>query len=338
MTLNDIASFACETTGDISSEALEYAKKAVRLKYATLYDAHNWREAQRLIDGKPLDPILNGVVFLPYDAEEVIFCSLSYDAQSYVRLTYRERDWIERFATPAFTLPGNSPWFYRAENLAWPYFSPGRFTFVTTDKSSFSVYISGRDSNDFPISEAFNLQGINNPDGSVSAASISSVNSYKLVTALSKGVTETPLSISAENPSGAISVQMPQALTELVFTQIVLTPPPIFYATDGSPLSLYVRIQVKLKPDPLSNDYSVPRISHVWDALISFTTSALYRRLQQIGKAQASEQEAMEHLRAAINVEKDQAEWRQQVVPILYESGDYLSGGYAAASSTNPFG
>jgi hypothetical protein len=337
MNLNDIASFACETTGDISSEALEYAKKAIRLKYSTLYDAHSWREAQRLIDGKPLDPTLNGVVFLPYDAEEVIFCSLSYDAQSYVRLTYRERDWIERFATPAFTLPGNTPWFYRAENLAWPYFSPGRFTFVTTDKSSFSVYISGRDSNDFPISESFNLQGINNPDGSVSAASISTVNSYKLVTALSKDVTETPLLISAENPS-TLSVHMPQALTELVFTQIVLVPPPLFYTTDGTPLSLFVRIQVKLKPDPLSNDYSVPRISHVWDALISFTTSALYRRLQQIGKAQASEQEAMEHVRAAINVEKDQAEWRQQVVPVLYESGDYLNGGYAAVSSTNPFG
>jgi hypothetical protein len=338
MTLKDIAEFATETTGDISSDAVDYAKKAVRLKYATLYDAHNWREAMRILDGKLLDPVLNGVVFLPYDAEEVIFCSLSYDARSYIRLTYRERDWIERFATPAFTLPGNTPWFYRAENLAWPYFSPGRFTFTSAEKSPFKVYISGRDANNYPINESFILQGTINPDQSVNPASISTVNSYKLVTALSKDVTETPLSIRADNPASAIAVQMPQALTELVFTQIVLTPPPIFFATDGSPLSIYVRIQVKLKPDSLNDDMSVPRISHIWDALISFTTSSLYRRLQQISKAQASEQEAMAHIQAAVNIEKNQSEFRQQAVPVVYESDNYLDGYYERATSYNPFG
>ena len=82
---------------------------------------------------------------------------------------------------------------------------------------------------------------------------------------------------------------------------------------------------------------SVPRISHIWDALISFTTSSLYRRLQQIQKAQASEQEAMEHVKAAINVEKNQSEMRQQAVPVIYESNDYLDrGGWA--TSSNPFG
>ena len=337
MTLLDIATFSAETTGDVSSEALAYAKKAVRLKYATLYDAHNWREAMRLIDGKALDPTLGGILFLPYDAEEVIFLSLSYDGQNYVRLTYRERDWIERFAAPAFTLPGNTPWFYRAENLAWPYFNLGRFTFTSSEKSPFSVYISGRDENDYPKSESFILQGTINPDGSTNAASISSVNSYSIVTSLSKGITETPLTISTENPVSSVPILMPPALTELVFTQLVLTPPPIFYSSDGSPLSIYIRTQVKLKPDSLDNDMSVPRISHIWDALISFTTSALYRRLQQVQKAQASEQEAMEHVKAAINVEKNQSEMRQQCVPVIYESNDYLDhGGYA--TSSNPFG
>jgi hypothetical protein len=337
MTLKDIAEFATETTGDISSDAVNYAKKAVRLKYATLYDSHNWREAMRFLDGKLLDPTLNGVVFLPYDAEEVIFCSLSYDGRSYVRLTYRERDWIERVATPMFALPGYTPWFYRAENLAWPYFSPGRFTFTTSEKSPFTVYIAGRDVNDYPISESFILQGTINPNQSVSPVSISTVNSYKLVTVLSKDVTETPLSIMAGNPAGT-TVQMPQGLTELVFTQIVLTPPPIFQAADGSALSLYVRIQVKLKSDSLDDDMSVPRISHTWDALISFTTSSLYRRLQQVSKAQASEQEAMAHIAAAVNIEKNQSEFRQQAMPVAYESGNYLDGYYERATSYNPFG
>lgn len=337
MTLSDICTYTTEVTGDISSDAIDFARKAVRLKYATLYDAHNWRESMRTVEGIVLDPTLGGIIFLPYDAEEVIFCSLSYDGQNYVRLVYRERDWIERFYFPTFTLPGNIPWFYRAENLAWPYFNPGIFTFTSSEASPFKVYIAGRDANDLPINESFILQGIINPDQSVSPASISTVNSYKVVTVLSKDVTETPLSIRAATPASQTLV-MPPAVTELVFTQIKLYPPPKFIAADGSPLSISVRIQVKLKPDSLDNDMSVPRISHIWDAMISFTTSALYRRLQQISKAQASEQEAMQHVQAAVSVEKNQSEFRQQAVPTVYELPYYIDGWYHRATSYNPFG
>jgi hypothetical protein len=333
MTVQDIAEFACETTGDISSEALDFAKRALRLKYATLYDAHNWRESMRVIDSV-LDPNLNGVFFLDADAEEVIFCSLSYDGRSYVRLTYRERDWIERFAAPAFNLPGNTPWFYRGENLAWPAINPGRFTFTSFEKSPFSVYISGRDANDYSISESFVLQGVVNPDNTVTPGSISTTNLYKLVTVLSKDVTSTPLTVFADSPT--TQAVMPPAVTELVFTQLVLQPLPIFSAADGSPLTIYIRVQAKLKPDPLSNDMSVPRISHIWDALSCFAKGALYERMGQVAKFQTQEQLGMEHVKAAINVEKNQAEFRQQVVPIAYESGNYLDGGYA--DSANPWG
>lgn len=323
-------SFACETTGDISSDALLYAKKAVRLKYSTLYDAHNWREAMRTVDGIQLDPNLAGVFFLPWDAEEVIFCSLSYDGQNYRRLMYRERDWIERIYFPRYTLPGNIPWFYRGENLAWPSFSPGVFTFISSEPSPFSVFIAGLDASNFPINESLVLQGAVNPDGSIGPASISTANSYKVVTILSKSVTQTSLSVQASGQS----IIMPPSFTELVFTQIVLYPPPNF--TAGSPL--YVRVQVKLKPDLLDNDMSVPRISHIWDAMISFTTAALYRRLQQISKAQASEQEAMSHIAAAVNVEKNQSEMRQQVVPMAYETGSYIDIWWWRGDSFNPFG
>src|SRR5262245_42242188 len=219
----------------------------------------------RTVDSQPLDPTLKGVFFLPVDAEEVIFCSLSYDNLSYTRLTYRERDWIERFFTPAFAIPGNTPWFYRAENLAWPEFAPGKFTFTTTEKSPFKCYIAGRDSNNYPISESFILQGINNVDGTVSASSITTLNTYQLVTVLSKDVISTALTVKAL--SSGKQVIIPPAVTEMVFTQLILYPTPIFTGPDGSPLTLYVRTQVKLKPDALNDDMSVPRISHIWEAL-----------------------------------------------------------------------
>jgi hypothetical protein len=334
MTLSDIAEFAAETTGDISSEALDYAKRAIRLKYATLYDSHNWRESMRTLDGMLLDPALKGVFFLPYDAEEVIFLSMSYDGISYIRLAYRERDWIERFTYPAFNLPGNTPWFYRAENLAWPYPNPGKFTFTTSNMSPFNVYIAGADANNFPVSDRFILQGIASPSGPL-PSSMTTQNSYATVTVLSKDVTDSSLSIQAQAP--AAPLVMPSAATELVFTQLRLEPPPIGTNPDGSPLSIYIRTQVKLKPDSLDNDMSVPRISHIWDALVSFTTGTLWKRMGQLNKFNAEEQVAMQHVKAAINVEKNQSEFSQQAVPVTYESGDYLAGG-CQPSSWNPFG
>jgi hypothetical protein len=336
MTVSDIASFACETTGDISSEALDYAKRALKLKYATLYDAHNWRESMRVSDPLVLDPTANGAIFLPYDAEEVIFCSLSYDGLNFIRLTYRERDWIERFGGAQITLPGNTPWFYRSENLAWPSFSPGHFTFTTTDKSSFELYIRGIDQNGYPASDDFLMQGTVNTDGTVTPSSVTTVNFYKYVTNLSKGPTSVPLTIHADNYS--TNIVIPPSVSELVFTQFVLAPPPVFTNPDGSARQVWVRTMVKLKPDALDNDMSVPRISHIWDALICFVTGTMYKRLGQVGKSQAEEQAAMGHVAAAVNVEKNQSEMRQQAVPAAYESGNYLDRGYyERATSWNPF-
>jgi hypothetical protein len=328
MTVNDIITIACETTGDISSEALDFARRFLRVKYATLYDAHAWRESKRVIEDIPIDTTQNGSFFLPFDSEETVFVSVSYDgARSYGRLQYRERDWIERFAAGAFALPGVTPWYYRAENLAWPAYNPGRLTFTTSEKSAFNCYIAGKDQSGFPIGESFILQGTINPDGTTGPSTIQTANSYQTVTVLSKQVTSTPLMITPQLGSvGTISIS--PGVTESVYTQIVFRPP-------LQPGAL-VRIEVKLKPDSLDNDMSVPRISHVWEALVSFTTAALWRRLQQVQKAASDNQDAMEHVKAAINIEKNQSEFQQLVVPATYERGDYVRG-FDPVTTSNPF-
>jgi hypothetical protein len=330
MTVGEIAQFCTETVGDTSSELQDYAKRAIRLKYQTLYDAHAWRESFRVLDGVGVDPALGGSVFLPYDAEEVIYLALSYDGLSYSRLDYRERDWIDRFGSGAMTLPGNAPYFYRAENLAWPYLNPGRFTFTTSDQSPINVYIAGKDSNGFPVSESFVLTAAPSVPSSVSTS-----NNYSLVTTISK--TGGTLSVQADFPASPIVLS--SGAPDLIFTQVVLYPLPRFFDQNNNPLSLAVRLQVKLKADTLDDDMSVPRISHVWDALIEFTMSALYKRTRQLAKAQMSEQAAMSHVQAAVNVEKNQSESRQQVVPTTYERGNYLDlNGWYEPTSMDPFG
>ena len=333
MTVLELANFACETVGDISPETLDFAKRAVRLKYAVMYDAHAWRESLRLLDGYPLDPDANGHIFLPLDAEEVIFLSLSTDGVNYARLVYRERDWIERFAGNAASVAGRNPFYYRAENLAWPYLNPGQLTFTTYDPVLFVLFISGLDINGNTVQETYKMQAVINPDNTTNPAIVTTVNSFVQINVLSKGGTTMPLTVLPQFPGASTPTVIPASMSAAVYTQLVLYPSPV---TDQQ---LFYRVQVKLKPDPLDSDYSVPRVSHVTDALIEFTLAALYKKGRQLNKADNSEQKAIAHVQAAVNVEKNQSEMRQQVVPTLYDTGDYLNeGDYVRVTSSYPWG
>jgi hypothetical protein len=316
---------------------VEFAKTAIRLKYKTLYDAHAWRESMRVFN-ITLDPSLNGVFFLPYDAEEMIFVKLSRDGVNYTRLNYRERDWIERvWATTLYSLPGNFPFYYRSENLAWPYAGPGQLTFTTSDLTPFTAFIEGKDYNGNPLSESFILNGTLQADGiTVTPGVVTTKGVYKFVTSLSKDSGNLTVSDSASGKT----IGLGQAASQLIFSQYVLYPPLIWNDPDGTVIPYSVQCQAKLKPDTLDNDMSVPRISHIWDALIEFTLSALYTRARQLTKADAREQKAIQHVQAAVNVEKNQSENRQQVVPTVYETGDYLGlyGHGTYATSSYPFG
>ena len=333
MTVNDIATFTTQTVGDISSDSVEYAKTAIRLKYKTLYDAHAWRESMRVFN-IVLDPTLNGVFFLPYDAEELIFCKLSRDSVNYQRLQYRDRDWIERAYYTAIVQPGSTPFYYRSENLAWPSIVPGQLTFTTYDLTPFTIFIEGKDGNGNPISEAFILNGVLQVDGiTVTPGVVTTKNVYQLVTSLSKDNGNLQIADLAGK-----SVVLGAGSAQLIFSQFVLYPPLIWTNTDGTPIPYSVQAQAKLKPDSLDNDMSVPRISHIWDALIEFTLSSLYTRARNLTKADSREQKAIQHVQAAVNVEKNQSESFQQVQPIIYDQGDYLAYDYVSVSSINPFG
>ena len=312
---------------------MDFAKRAVRLKYQTMYDAHAWRESMRLLDGYPLDPDGNGRIFLPLDAEEVIFLSLSTDGVNYSRLAYRERDWIERFAGNAASVAGRQPFYYRGENLAWPHLNPGQLTFTTYDTKLFVLFISGLDVNGNTVQETYKMQAAINPDTTTNPAIVTTVNSFAQINVLSKGGTTMPLTVLPQFPGASTPYVIPASMSASVYTHLIL------YPTPPATTPLYYRVQVKLKPDPLDSDYSVPRVSHVTDALIEFTLAALYKKGRQLAKADNSEQKAIAHVQAAVNVEKNQSEMRQQVVPTLYDTGDYLNeGDYVRVTSSYPWG
>lgn len=334
----DIIKFCASTVGDISDEMIEFGRQALRLKYKTLYDSHLWRESLRVI-GSQFDPNLGGVFFLPYDAEEVIFFSTSYDGLNFTRLSYRERSWLESHTNAGIAVPGGGSTYFRAENLAWPFFGPGKFTFTSYDTGIFTLFIAGTETGTGNmVSETFKVQAIVNPgDQTINPAVVTTAHAFDQITALSKGVTSQPLLVQPQFPVGAVPISMPPGLSELVFTQLVCSPPPILFDSNNNPIAIFVRLQVKLKADTLGSDFSVPRISHIWDALTEFVMAAMYKKSRQLSKSDSCEQKAIAHIQAAVQIEKNQSEMFQQVQPVIYDRGDYLAT-VGGATSSYPWG
>ena len=73
--------------------------------------------------------------------------------------------------------------------------------------------------------------------------------------------------------------------------------------------------------------------------MIEFTLAALYKKGRQLNKADNSEQKAIAHIQAAVQIEKNQSEMRQQVVPVIYDTGDFLNeGDYVRVTTSFPWG
>ena len=131
---------------------------------------------------------------------------------------------------------------------------------------------------------------------------------------------------------------MPPGQSELVFTQLVLCPPPVLFDSSNNPIAIPVRLQVKLRADTLGSDYAVPRLSHIVDALTEFTIAAMYKKGRQLAKADSCEQKGIAHIQAAVNIEKNQSEMHQQVIPTIYDQGDFLAESSGKATSSYPWG
>jgi hypothetical protein len=323
MTLSDLADYCTKTVGDIDQDTVAFAKQAARLRYSLWYGAHSWQEA---IADFNLTLSDTDTFWLPVDSELIIWVVPFINGMKYSRLRYRERDWIEQNAAigPYFTNYGPIPcYFYRAPNVALPSTNPGALSFSVLDTSPISIYVAGKDASGKAISERISAStatpGI--------PSQPSSANTYAVVSTIGKGASVYPVTVTGADGTTA---QMSPTQTGLVYTQGRFWPPLTGTGT------FYVG--AKLRADLLDDDLSVPRISRLWNALISATTAALLERQRQYGKAQAKTQEAQQVMQAAVNEEKNQAAFRQQVVPQVYDGNFFPWGSAQYPSTTYPWG
>jgi hypothetical protein len=323
MTLAEIADFATQTVGDIDQDTVAFAKIAIRLRYQLWYAAHNWQEAIQSFDLALAD---TDRFWLPIDAELILWVVPFISGIKYSKLAYRERDWIETHAAigPYFTNYGPIPcYFYRSPNVALPSANPGSLSFSVLDTSPVQIYVVGKDATGNRLSETM-LASTSIPGTPSRPAS---QNSYASILTISKTASVYPVGVTA---SDGTSAQMTATQTELVFTEGRLWPPLVGTGT--------FNVGAKLRCQPLDSDLSVPRVSRLWNALISATTAALLERQRQFAKAQVKTQEAQAIMQAAVNEEKNQAAFRQQVVPQVYDGNYFPWGSAQYPTSTYPWG
>ena len=318
MTIGEIVDFTTSTVGDIDDDTKDFARKAIRLRYQLLYGAHAWQEA---IQPYTITITNTDTFYLPIDCELIVWVTPSISGVRQRPLAYRERDWIEHNAL--YTASASVPlYFYRAPNAALPSSSPGALSFVVQDTGPINIYIAGKDASGNPLSEklAVNTTTPSNPARPVSA------NTYASVTTLSKDVSVYPVSVTAGDGTSAT---LSPGMTELVYTAGVVWP-----ALSGS---LDLNVGAKLRADTLEDDMSVPRISRLWNALIGFTNAALYKRQRQLSKAQAETADAQQIVQAAVNEEKNQAAFRQQCIPAIYDGNFLAESTVTGPTSSWPF-
>ena len=323
MTISDLSNYATQTVGDIDADSVAYAKQAARLRYQILYGAHLWQESIQDYSFTLAD---TDTFWLPLDAELIVWVVPFINNVKYSKLAYRERDWIETHAAigPYFTNYGPIPcYFYRAPNVALPSANPGAIILSVLDTTPVTIYLAGTDSSGNQVSESL-LASTSLPG---TPAMPVSKNTYSKLLTLSKSVSTNPVTVTAADGTTA---QMSPGQTELVFTQGVMWPP-----LQGS-ATFY--IGAKLRADRLENDMSVPRVSRLWNILLSYTVAELLKRQRQWGKAQAMSQEALQLIEAAVKEEKNQASFRQQVVPQVYDGNFFPWGSAQYPTTTYPWG
>jgi hypothetical protein len=304
-----ISDFATATVGDIDEDSVAFAKKSIRLRYQLLYGAHNWVEAQKRVTVGPYSN--TGDFYLPLDCELILYVVPMYGpnpSDRGVRLAYAEQDWLDTWA--GGLAGGYAPrYFYRGPNVALPTSNVGSLSFSVKDTSPIAIYVAGEDANGNPLSERLIA---NTTDPSTPARPVST-NSYSVVTTLSKDISVYPVGVTAgDGTTASIGAQS----TELVYTKGT-----VFPAIGANPVSL--NVGVKLRADILDDDHAVPRVSRLWNPLLSFTIAALYKRQRQLAKAQAEVQDAQAMIQAAVSEEHNQAAFRQQAVPTNYDAVPY---------------
>jgi hypothetical protein len=224
---------------------------------------------------------------------------------------YRDLSWIKQ-NDPFVIQPGIvgplPRYYWQAQPLGLP------FDAITSIQ--FNVLAQNGDNVDIIISGTALVNGVPTnvtEDLSISTgqpASFFPQNAFTQVFTLSKGQGASVITVNV-NGSATPTAVLPAAPYSLEYCHYN------FYPNILVPFIVDAEMKLKCPQNLIGND--TPIIKHLEDALLAYTQSDLLERQRQYTKSQAKSQEASQFLQAAKNIQRDQADYVQQITPDMYD-------------------
>lgn len=315
MTVNDIATLACNECGDSGAEMLAYVKTQIRMKYEILYNSHPWEESQIQphyeFAAQAALPVPNSLAYwmpqiLPLTIDKVLWAKGSIDngASFPLRMQPRPRSWIEKVDEGTILTQANTPqprYFFHGQPLGFPAYSPLVLTFTPVGTASqITLTVEGRTTAGLEVVEDLTVNG---------TSPISTANSFAEVHGIQKTVSGgVPIVVTASGSTVAATIQTVDQ--KLRYTVLVLWP-----AYTGSP-PLTMRVGGKLKVDRLTDNNSTPRISGLHTALYYFARASVHGKQKQWDLEDADSKKSEEIFSKLVEFEMASEAAFQQIVPV----------------------
>jgi hypothetical protein len=314
MTLNDLATLACQKLGKSDPNTLALAKKFAQQRYLMIYDSALWLDSQMLLSFS----IANDRFILPHYVDRIVAVrtngNLNIPEAGLGTLFQADPTMFERVGSPV--LYSDLPPVAVAALPA----APGTLTLVSNSASDTAVAVRVHgDLNGVQQRETVTLAG---------TAPVNTISSYDTPYILSKGASIGTVTIT-DSTANVIQTLLPDENERRhAYIRIHAAPDPVTGPTA-------ILVLAKRKPKPLLNDLDVPTIRNVENALLAYTMADMLELLRQYAKAQLKAQEAGSFLAEARDLERNQGQNTIRIIPV--DAGEWTrddwSGSFSGGSS-----
>lgn len=302
LTLGEMADLACEKVNKTDDDSLTLCKKFIRRRYKLIYNSYLWKDSLELAEGVVNGSTANSqsnIVIMPRWMERVVAVREG-DANT---LTVEEQSLFFKKDAGMIGRTGSCAGFHQIKPYWWPEF----FEFDYLYFRSLNGADGGREVHiqDPENGSRYSGELISTYEASFD---LSVLEGSDLI--LTKDVTDGPVILWGDPAGTQVSISGED--TSIRYERIRLIDDP------GEDVELLVL--GKRRAAELVEDFDVPAIQNIEDALIAHAQSDMLERDRQYAKAELKRAEAAMQIRSAIDQERNQSANIVQIVPVSYHT------------------
>lgn len=302
LTLGEMADLACEKVNKTDDDSLALCKKFIRRRYKLIYNSYLWKDSLELAEG-----VTNGstafeqsnIVIMPRWMERVVAVREG-DSNN---LTVEEQSVFFKKDAAMIGRTGSCTGFHQIKPYWWPEFFEFDYLYFRSlngDDGGREVHIQDPENGSRYSGELISTYE--------ASFDLSVLEGGDLI--FTKDVTDGPVLLWGDPAGTQVSISGED--TSIRYERIRLIDDP------GEDVELLVL--GKRRAAELVEDFDVPAIQNIEDALIAHAQSDMLERDRQYAKAELKRAEAAMQIRSAIDQERNQSANIVQIVPVSYHT------------------